>query len=147
MPTPSGKDFLEWHIGFRDWMHAYPELFETRLHKDCFLRLALLTIETQRIESLKPLYRGLPYAENSIRAYLRSLSNAGWIRFEAPSSGDRRMVSLRIEAPFRKALQDYLQHFERLVSKSGGKDGEPQDAADMSPEIDPAAAQTFRVRA
>ena len=147
MPTPDSKDFLEWHIGFREWMHTYPELFETRLHKDCFLRLALLTLETQRLESLNPLYRGLPYAENSIRAYLRSLSNAGWIRFEAPSTGDRRMVSLRIEAPFRKALQDYLQHYDRLLSKGGSKDREPQDVAGVPSAIDLAGVETFRVRA
>jgi len=147
MPTPYSKDFLEWHIGFREWMHTYPELFETRLHKDCFLRLALLTLQTQRLESLKPLYRGLPYAENSIRAYLRSLSNAGWIRFEAPSSGDRRMVSLRIEAPFRKALQDYLQHYERLLSRRNGKVGDPPVTVDVASALDLAAAESFRVRA
>lgn len=147
MPNASSKNFLEWHIEFREWMHTYPELFETRLHKDCFLRLALLTLDTQRLESLKPLYRGLPYAENSIRAYLRTLSNAGWIRFEAPSTGDRRMVSLRIEAPFRKALQDYLQYYDRLLAKGRAKDGEPRDIAGVAPAIDLAATEAFRVRA
>lgn len=147
MPTSYNRDFLEWHIEFRDWMHTYPELFETRLHKDCFLRLALLTLETQRLESLKPLYRGLPYAENSIRAYLRTLSNAGWIRFEAPSTGDRRMVSLRIEAPFRKALQDYLEFYGRLLSRRDGKVGDPPVAVDVPAALDLAAGEPFRVRA
>ena len=110
------RRILEWHIQFRQWMSTYPELFETRLHKDCFLRLALLTIDTQRLSSLKPLYRSLPYAENSIRAYLRSLANGGWIRFEQPTSGDRRTVGLRIEAPFRRALEEYLAWLERLSS-------------------------------
>lgn len=146
MPNATSRDILEWHIAFREWMHTYPELFETRLHKDCFLRLALLTLETHRLDSLKPLYRGLPYAENSIRAYLRSLSNAGWIRFEAPSSGDRRMVSLRIEAPFRKALQDYLRHFGRLQDPAA-KMAKAVPSSDMPPAHELAAPESLRVRA
>lgn len=146
MPTPNSRDLIEWHIAFREWMHTYPELFETRLHKDCFLRLALLTLETQRLDSLKPLYRGLPYAENSIRAYLRSLANAGWIRFEAPSTGDRRMVSLRIEGPFRKALQDYLHHLGRLQDPAAGM-GDAPARADAPSNHEFATAESLRVRA
>ena len=146
MPTQTSRDIIEWHIAFREWMHTYPELFETRLHKDCFLRLALLTLETQRLDSLKPLYRGLPYAENSIRAYLRSLANAGLIRFESPSSGDRRMVSLRIEPLFRKALQDYLQHFGRLQDPALGM-GDASARTDAPSTHEFAAAESLRVRA
>jgi hypothetical protein len=95
------------------WLHLYPELFATRLHHDCFLEIAFLTQSSDTLPSLKVLYESLPYAENSVRAYLRALANGGWISFIDSEPSDRRCKGVRIEARFKEVRQEYLLRLER----------------------------------
>ena len=92
----------------RRWQALYPELFATQLHHDCFIELSMLTRESETLPSLKLLYESLPYSENSIRTYLRSLANGGWISFLNGAPGDRRCKGLRIEPRFKAVLNEYV---------------------------------------
>lgn len=123
-PKDLVRETLNEEIGIRQWMADYPELFLTRLHEDCFFRIALLTLDTGRLPSLKPLYRSLPHSENAVRAYLRSLANGGWIALERSSQGDRRVVGLRIEPRFREVRDEWLGR-QRLSHDGSGKGRRP----------------------
>lgn len=112
------RTVLSQAYGFREWLTGYPELFGTPLHHDCFLRIALMTVETDALSPLKDLYRGLPYAENAVRAYVRRLAQDGWIECFEPESGDRRMGGLRITPRFKELRDAYVQAHGRIVAPS-----------------------------
>jgi len=117
---PSVRSALAREVEFRQWLATFPELFQTPLQHDCFLQVALLTLDNDGLPSLKLLYRRLPHSENAVRTYLRSLANGGWIRLERAECGDRRIVALRIEPRFKQARDAYFQR----VQRAGDGDGE-----------------------
>jgi len=92
----------------RRWQLQYPELFATQVHHDCFIELSLLTQDSDSLPTLKLLYDALPYSENSIRTYLRSLADGGWIRFINETSGDRRCKGIRIDPRFKAVAEEYV---------------------------------------
>ena len=106
---------------YRGWLCGFPELFGTDLQHDCFLRIAAMTLEADTISPLKELYRGLPYAENAMRAYLRRLQLAGWIDWTASGNGDRRASGLRITPRFKELRDAYLARFTLDAREAAGQ--------------------------
>lgn len=98
----------------RVWMQQYPELFGTQVQLDCFITIGMLTTHSDRIPSLSSLYRSLPYAENSVRSYVRSLAIGGWISFVREPGKDRRSIGLRIAPPLARIYNEYFALLEGL---------------------------------
>lgn len=69
---------------------------------EILIQLILLTAKEERI-TLKKIYRSVPFAENTVRSYLRLLSDAGWIHFFNDDK-DSRLVCLEITPKFYKNL-------------------------------------------
>jgi len=126
-------------IELRDWMARYPEIFFTPLHQECFVRIALATLDTDTVTQMKAFYRSLPCSENAARAYLRSLANAGWISYERSAGADRRTSGFRIGPRF-KAIRD--EYFECLDSIHPALDAAPERTPEAAnDEADATAAQ------
>ena len=96
-----------------DWMARYPELFGTRVQYDCFVMIGLLATGTGRIPTLNLLYRRLPYAENSVRSYLRNLDKGGWIQFVRDGE-DRRAIGLRLCDRMIPVYDEYFRLLEAI---------------------------------
>ena len=112
-PEVGGREALVRELAFRTWLAGFPELFQTPLQHDCFLQIALLTLNDDCLATLKHLYRSLQHSENAVRAYLRSLANGGWIRLTRFEHGDRRVVGLRIEDRFKEVRDAYFERLRR----------------------------------
>lgn len=69
---------------------------------EILIQLILLTAKEERI-TLKKIYRSVPYAENTVRTYLRELSENGWIDF-FNDPNDNRLVCLEITPKFYKSI-------------------------------------------
>lgn len=108
---PSPRQVLRHVVDYRGWLCSFPDLFGTDLQHDCFLRIATMTMDADTISPLKELYRGLPYAENAMRAYLRRLHLAGWVEWTVSGNGDRRAAGLRITPRFKDLRDAYLARF------------------------------------
>lgn len=125
-------------------MSGYPEIFLTPLHQECFVRIVLMTLENDRVAQLKPLYRSLPYSENSVRAYLRSLSNGSWIRFERSAGGDGRTVGFSIEPRFKALREEFFNCLDRIdASRPAPKDPAwlvSHDASEHAASLDKGAS-------
>jgi hypothetical protein len=119
--SPCARDVLAREIRFREWLASFPELFQTSLQYDCFLQIALLTLEGDRLPTLKMLYRRLPHSENAVRSHLRALANGGWIRLQRADSGDRRIVALQIEPRFKQARDVYFQRAQRAANDASAE--------------------------
>lgn len=96
-------------------MRKYPELFSTKAQVDCFIAIGLLTTGSTLIPSLSTLYRRLAYAENSVRSYIRSLANGGWVSFVRSPSGDKRSIGLRLEKPIVRVFEEYFGLLEAIA--------------------------------
>lgn len=92
----------------REWRQGYPELFGTQVHMDCFIQIGMLTTHTDVIPSLSTLYGRLSCAENSVRNHLRTLASGGWVSFVRIPGRDRRSIGVRIEAPIKRAFDEYF---------------------------------------
>lgn len=96
-----------------EWMARFPELFGTRVQYDCFVMIGLLATGTGRISTLSHLYRRLPYAENSVRSYLRNLEKGGWIQFVRDGE-DRRAIGLRMCDRMLPVYEEYFALLEAI---------------------------------
>lgn len=120
----------------RDWMNRYPELFATPLQQWCFVRIVLATLGSDQVPQMKPFYRSLPYSENAVRAYLRSLANGGWIAFDRSTDGDGRCVGFHIEPRFKAVREEYFAMLDRSAAvthaarPANAESAEPDDAAE-----------------
>ena len=95
-------------LALREWRQSYPELFGTQVHIDCFIQIGMLTTHTDVIPSLSTLYGRLSCAENSVRNHLRTLASGGWVTFVRIPGRDRRSIGVRIEAPIKRAFDEYF---------------------------------------
>lgn len=119
---------LRAHHALRRWMQTYPELFGSKAQVDCFIAIAMLTMRSDTIPSLNSLYRSLPYAENSVRSYVRSLAAGGWISFVRSPGGDRRSTGVRLEPPMLQVQEEYF----RLLENIGAGIDDPSNPANAT---------------
>jgi predicted transcriptional regulator len=69
---------------------------------EILMHIILLTSKDEVI-TLKKIYNSVPYAENTVRTYLRELFKSGWITF-IDGHDDNRVVCLEITPKFYRTL-------------------------------------------
>jgi hypothetical protein len=128
-------------------MQRHPDLFGTKARTDCFIVLAMLTADATTVPTLSSLYRSLPYAENSVRNYLRSLAIGGWVSFVREAGTDRRSIGLRLEPPIIRVFEEYFAMLGAIGSGTYSPIGAPGDPTISDPGAETPAAWPARISA